>query len=233
MEHLPTYIALCFALTTATTVFLFARASNFSTRVLLIITIWMLIQAAISLTGFYTFTHGMPPRFILLLLPPLILILFLFFSKRGQSFIDKLDLKWLTWLHIVRIPVEIVLFWLFLHRAVPKLMTFEGWNLDIISGLTTPVMIFIAFRQQLLNKSLLIAWNVICMLLLVNIVLIAVLCAPVDFQKLAFGQPDVAIFYFPFSWLPSCIVPLVLFSHLAAIRKLLIAKNPRQSAPNQ
>jgi hypothetical protein len=29
------------------------------------------------------------------------------------------------------------------------------------------------------------------------------------------------VLYLPYSWLPSIIVPLVLFSHLAAIRQLL------------
>jgi hypothetical protein len=40
------------------------------------------------------------------------------------------------------------------------------------------------------------------------------------FQQFAFDQPNIAVLYFPFIWLPSCVVPLVLLSHLAAIRQL-------------
>jgi len=37
---------------------------------------------------------------------------------------------------------------------------------------------------------------------------------------LAFDQPNIAVLYFPFSWLPTYVVPVVLFCHLAALRKL-------------
>jgi hypothetical protein len=45
----------------------------------------------------------------------------------------------------------------------------------------------------------------------------------------AFDQPNIAVLYFPFNWLPSCIVPLVLLSHLAAIRQLLYDEGERSN----
>jgi hypothetical protein len=67
-----------------------------------------------------------------------------------------------------------------------------------------------------------LVWNFICLGLLFNIVVHAVLSAPLPFQQLAFDQPNVAILYFPYVWLPAFIVPVVLLSHLVAIRKLII-----------
>jgi hypothetical protein len=55
---------------------------------------------------------------------------------------------------------------------------------------------------------------------LLNIVINAVLSIPSPFQQFAFEQPNVAVLYFPFVWLPCCIVPIVLFAHLAAIKQL-------------
>ena len=49
----------------------------------------------------------------------------------------------------------------------------------------------------------------------------AVLSAPFAFQKFGFDQPNIAILYFPFIWLPCCIVPIVLFSHLVTIRQII------------
>ncbi|MDB6080057.1 MAG: putative transrane protein of unknown function, partial [Akkermansiaceae bacterium] len=46
------------------------------------------------------------------------------------------------------------------------------------------------------------------------------LSAPFPFQRLALDQPNVAILSFPFIWLPTFIVPVVLFTHLASIRQL-------------
>ena len=70
---------------------------------------------------------------------------------------------------------------------------------------------------------MIIAWNVICLALLFNIVFTAVFSVQSPFQQFAFDQPNIAVLYFPFIWLPCCIVPLVLLSHLAAIRQIVMS----------
>jgi hypothetical protein len=55
---------------------------------------------------------------------------------------------------------------------------------------------------------------------LFNIVLTAILSAPLPIQQLAFEQPNIAVLYFPFTFLPGFIVPIVLFSHLVVISKI-------------
>ncbi|MEO6455327.1 MAG: hypothetical protein ABIN97_14700 [Ginsengibacter sp.] len=228
MENLPLYISLVFGLTTCLTVFLFYKATNNSIRFIIIISLWLIVQTIISVQGFYTVSKGMPPRFLLLILPPIILIATLFLTTRGRQFIDSLNLKALTLLHIIRVPVEVVLFCLFLNKAVPELMTFEGRNFDIVSGLTAPFIFYFGFIKKTLGKKIILLWNFICLGLLINIVIIAILSAPLSIQKFAFDQPNRALLYFPFIWLPCCIVPLVLFSHLASIRQLLRQVNNNQ-----
>lgn len=221
MENLPAYISIVFGLTAILTAGLFYKAANNSKITLVILVIWLAIQAAIGLSGFYTVTDTIPPRFLLLVLPPVFLIIALFATSKGRRYIDSLNTKTLTILHTVRIPVEIVLFWLFIHKAVPELMTFEGRNFDIISGLTAPCILYFGFIKKRIGKKVILLWNFICLGLLINIVANAVFSAPFPFQKFAFDQPNIAVLYFPFNLLPSCIVPLVLLSHLATIRQLL------------
>lgn len=55
----------------------------------------------------------MPPRLALAVTPMFIGIALLFITANGKVFIDKLDAKTLTFLHVIRIPVELVLFGLF------------------------------------------------------------------------------------------------------------------------
>jgi len=224
MESLPSYIEAVFALTTFLTVFLFYKAANNSNITLIILVVWLIIQTFVSLTGFYTDTSTLPPRFLLLIGPPLVCILLLFLTPKGKLFLDRLNLSWLTLLHVIRIPVELVLLWLFVHKTVPELMTFEGRNFDIISGLTAPLVYYFCFIKKQWNKNILIAWNVLCLGLLLNIVVNAILSAPTPFQQFAFDQPNIAVLYFPFTWLPCCIVPLVLLSHIASLRQLLQKK---------
>jgi hypothetical protein len=113
------------------------------------------------------------------------------------------------------------LFGLYLHKVVPRVMTFEGRNFDMLCGLTAPFIYYFGYIKPVLNRKIILAWNVICLLLLINIVVLAVISAPLSFQRIAFDQPNVALLYFPFVWLPGFIVPVVLFAHLYTIRKLL------------
>ncbi len=222
MENLPFYIYAVFALTTLLTVFLLYRAAGSPNKLLLLLIGWLLLQAIIAKTGFYTNTTSLPPHFAFAIVPPLLLIAFLFITPAGKKFIDTLNVKTLTLLHIVRIPVELVLLSLFMYKVVPQQMTFEGRNFDILSGLTAPLVYYFVFIKKMLGTKYLLLWNLACTILLVNIVTIAILSAPFPFQKLAFEQPNIAVLYFPFIWLPCCIVPVALFAHLVSIKQLMM-----------
>ncbi len=100
-------------------------------------------------------------------------------------------------------------------------MTFEGRNFDILSGLTAPVVYWLGFRGGKIKRPLLIIWNILALGLLINIVATAILSFPCPFQQMAFDQPNRGVLYFPFIWLPTVVVPLVLFSHLISLWRLL------------
>lgn len=140
---------------------------------------------------------------------------------------DRMELSNLTLIHLNRVPVEFVLLWLSVYHFVPDIMTFEGRNFDIFSGISAALIWYFGFYKNRLNKNILLIWNLICLGLLFNIVIIAILSAPYPFQKFGVDQPNIAVFYFPFIWLPAYVVPVVLFSHLAAIRKLMYVKDEK------
>jgi len=224
MEYLSHLTNIVFILVTAGTIWLFYRAGNKSLTLLLILLPWLLIQSALSIKGFYQHTRTIPPRFVLLILPPLLLIIGLFVSARGRRFTDQLNPAILTLIHTIRIPVELVLYGLFMEKQVPQLMTFMGGNYDIFSGLTAPLVYYFGFVKKIISRKIILTWNLICLGLLMSIVMHAILSVPSPFQKFAFDQPDTAILKFPFVWLPSIIVPAVLYSHLASIRYLMKKK---------
>lgn len=220
MENLPLYVTIIFELTTFLTLVFAYKATHYSKLVVTGIVAWILLQSIISLTGFYVQSYSIPPRFPWLIVPPFMLIVVLFFTGKGRRFIESLDMKTLTLLHIIRIPVELVLYLLFLHKVIPEIMTFEGRNFDILSGLTAPLIYYFGFVKKRLSTGAILLWNFVCLGLLINIVSIAILSAPTPIQQFAFDQPNVAVLYFPFVWLPCFIVPVVLLSHLAAIRNI-------------
>lgn len=222
METLPIYVSGLFIITTLLTLWFLYSASKKSNLLLGILLVWLLLQSFISYSGFYLITQTFPPRFLLLVIPPILVILYFLLTKKGKENIDRFNTKTLTYLHVVRLPVEIVLWWLFLNKLVPQIMTFEGRNLDVLTGISAPVIAYFGYFSTKPNKTLLLVWNFVCLILLFNIVIHAVLSAPFTFQQFAFEQPNVGVFYFPFVWLPGFIVPVALFSHLVCIRQLLI-----------
>jgi hypothetical protein len=230
--HTPCHLDLLFAATVLATLFMFFIAARRSKAVLLVSLVWLLLQSVMSMTGFYADTLAMPPGFPLLVLPPLLLTVYLFASKNGRPFIDGLNLRMLTDLHVVRALVEVVLWRLHLQTYVPELMTFEGRNFDILAGVSAPIVAFFAFRRPVVKRSLLIVWNVVALCLVLNIVVHAILSAPSPIQRLAFEQPNIAVLYFPYALLPGFIVPVVLFAHVASLRILLRKrKAPLEAGP--
>ncbi len=220
IPNLPEWISVSFGITTFITVFLFYEASKRNTFVLLTILSLMLIQSILALSGFYLVEQTIPPRFALMLLPSVVLILLLFLINPGRLLIDSLDLRILTYIHVVRIPVEFVLWSLFLNGVVPELMTFEGRNFDIIAGITAPIVYYLYFKKRKMSQGLLLGWNILSLGLLMNIIIHGILSAPSFFQQFAFDQPNIAVLHFPFVWLPSIVVPIVMLSHFVGIVKL-------------
>jgi len=226
MENLPAYVSIVFILTTFVTLgFLIysikvAGADLLPSKLLIfVLPLWIFFQAVLARGGFYQYTEAMPPRLMLFGVLPAVILIFIYLLF-FRDFVAKLPLKVLTLLHTVRIPVEIVLFLLFVGRQVPEIMTFEGRNFDILSGILAPIVYLAAFRNNEINRPLLVAYNLLGLLLLANIVTIAVLAVPSPMQTTAFEQPNVAVLYFPYIWLPTIVVPIVFFSHLASLWKI-------------
>ena len=123
----------------------------------------------------------------------------------------------------MRIPVELGLLLLYIHKGIPKDMTFEGLNFDIIMGLTAVPVCYFAFIKQSLNRNLQIGWHLLGLVMLSIIFTIAILSAPFPLQQINFDQPNVAVLYFPYSLLPTVIVPSAVFAHVIALRRLLVS----------
>ena len=236
IKNLPIFISILFASTTLLTLILFylslrksslQKAHKNANLILIALIIWIIIQSFLTLGNFYNSdTNTIPPRIFLTgVLPTLLTIIFIFLSKKGRIFMDSLPLKNLTYLNIIRIPVEIGLYYLFIYKTIPELMTFQGRNFDILAGISAPFIVYFAFKENVIKRKLLLIWNIISFGLLLNIVVNAFLSAPSPLQLFAFDQPNIAILNFPVSFLPTVIVPIVLFGHLISIRRLILKKS--------
>jgi len=219
IEQLDSWIALLFIGTAILTLLFFYFANNRATKLSLAILVWSIFQSVLAYNGFYQNSNAVPPRFLLVLLPTSLVILYSLLSRHKEWIIKNRNTQISTLSHVVRIPVEIVLHQLFLSGKIPELMSFEGWNFDILAGITAPVIALLLIKEKLGKRALLI-WNYIALVLVLFILTLGVLSAELPIQQLAFDQPNVALNYFPFILLASTIVPIVVWTHLTDILKL-------------
>src|SRR6476646_5417771 len=212
-DQLPPYVSIVFILTTFLTVgFLLtsvktAGLERFPSRLLVfVLPFWIVLTGSLAVSGFYDKPGSFPPVLFLFGVAPTVLFVLanLVFSRKG--FIDRLPLRSLTLVHAVRIPVELTLYWLFIGGLVPQVMTFAGRNYDVVSGILALAVYFFGFAAGRANKWLLIAFNLIGLGLLGNIVIVAILSLEGPIQRFGFDQPNRAVLYFPYIWLPAIIV---------------------------
>jgi len=225
MEQLPWYVTAIFIGTIILATWLFVKATHYSRMTLMLTSGWTCLQIILGISGFYRDPASLAGRFPLLVVPPIIILVSLFVTRKGRSFIDGLDLPALTIFHIIRLPVEITLLFLFINHTIPKAMTIEGRNYDILSGLSAPILYYLVFIKKDLGKPVLIIWNFVCIGLLLNVVIHAVLSLPGRSVGFGFEQPNIAVGHLPYILLPALIVPMALFCNAAAIMQLLRQKS--------
>lgn len=235
IEKLPLYVSIIFIATTLLTLYFLIVALRHSIsdniknkipKISIIAATWLALQALLALTRVHKGTTASVPNLILLgIIPTVIIITYLFATEKGRGIVRRIPLKYITYIHLVRVPVEIILYLLFYYTFIPEDLTFTGLNFDIIIGLTAPIIIYYGFHKKRLSRNTMLAWNVLGLAFLLNVVVHAILSTPFKGQLINFDQPNIAMFYFPFVWLPTFIVPLVLFSHLVSIYKLRSSGN--------
>ncbi len=237
MEHIPTYISGTFlAIVVAAVGFIFyavnyvaAGRKNFApTIVLTLLSVWIFLVSILTYNGFFR-DFSSPPRLMLFVGFLMVIIFALLIMKKTRTFINKMPITTLTYIHIIRVPVEMVLLWLGISGAVAMEMTFEGSNFDIISGITAPFVGVFMMGGRSKNKIGAIIWNLGALALLINIVIRAISYTPYFYTQAPGGEvANIAVFYFPFVLLPTLIVPIVFFCHLVSLNQLIFVKDQPQ-----
>lgn len=138
-----------------------------------------------------------------------------------RQYRKPIKVQYLWAIHCLRIAVELILYKLYLAGKVPVFMTFEGWNYDIITGISAVFFLVYSLKKSRFNSNIIMLWNLAGIVLLSIVVITAILSAPLPIQQLAFEQPNIAVLEFPFCLLPVIVVPIVYLSHALLLRHTL------------
>ena len=201
---------------------------NFQNKIffgtLIIMIAWIGFLTIFSYKGFFADFSKLPPRPALAMLIPLPFIMLIAFSKTGTHLLQLVPSHWLVSMQSFRIFVEVLLLFAFLAAKLPVQMTFEGRNFDILTGiLALPVGYMLAGKRSYATKSA-IVFNIVGLLLLINILVIAVLSMPTAFRYFANEPANTLVAQFPFILLPGVLVPIAYTLHIFSLRQLVVNK---------
>lgn len=197
-----------------------AWAATRSKTLAVVLLVLAAMHGALAASGFYRNTGTLPPRPTLMLAPVVTALIVAVLAPAGRRWLANGDLFWLTAVQTMRIPVELVLHEAGAQRLVPEMMTWSGTNLDVLTGISAPLMAVYLRRSPDPDRRLMAAWNVLGLLLALNVVTTAVLSLPGPVQVLNFEQPNVLVLGLPHVLLPAVIVPVAFWAHIASLVKL-------------
>ena len=180
---------------------------------------WMALTGLLTLTtAFRSFEP--PPPFLITVLVGVIGVVALVLSPLGKEIVGGASLAGLVLFQGFRFPLELLMHRAYTEGLMPVQMSYDGRNLDILTGMSALILGSILLWTQL-PKALIWIWNVAGLGLLVNVVGVAILSTPVPFRQFHNDPPNVWILDVPFVWLPMVMVTAALFGHLAVGVKLL------------
>ena len=200
-----------------------SKKTKFAATILIAWLVWILFVGAWSLSGRMSNFQIFPLNMMPVLVVPLIAILLFIFSKTGKEILISIPTENIIRLQAFRFFVELLLWGLYLENQAPIQMTFEGRNLDVLSGLSAPVIAFLIAKGKI-SKTGLVIWNLACLGLLVNIVTVAILSMPTPFRFFMNDPSSTIVTEFPVSWLPGLLVPLAYGLHFLSLRQLYLKK---------
>ena len=174
--------------------------------------VWLLV---IGVLAFMEVFLNNPKLFLFILVSTLIINYAIF---KRIKFI-KVNPRILLIIQCLRIPVELILYNLFLSKSIPEIMTFNGLNFDILFGFLAIVLLVASLIKDSIFQNLLFKiWNGLGIISVAFVVLLAILSSPIPIQQFGIDQPNVALLSFPYCYLPVIIVPIVVLSHIMTFR---------------
>jgi uncharacterized membrane protein len=99
-------------------------------------------------------------------------------------------------------------------------MTFEGRNFDIVTGLLALPVGYLLAKGRISGKFA-IAFNIIGLVLLLNILVVAVLSMPTPIRYFMNEPANTLVGEFPFILLPGVLVPIAYGLHIFSLSQLL------------
>ncbi len=192
--------------------------------------IWLAYVGMLGYAGVLQNLSLRPPGIAYVLAPVFLFMGFgLIRSAAGLRVALALPLPLLLGAQSFRVGVELLLNQLWIDGVVPRMLTFEGANVDIFIGASAPLAAWLATRGRT-GMRLALGWSVLGLLALANVAIRSAMTAPGPFHILHTEVPNLAASTFPFFYIAGFFAPLAVALHVLAIRAMRATLRASSSA---
>src|ERR1700689_2341684 len=163
--------------------------------------VWLSYAGLLGYAGVLKNMTMRPPGIVFLVVPVLVFLLvflaFVVLSSASARVALAIPLWILLGAQSFRVGVELFLHQLWIDGLVPKMLTFDGANVDIYVGASAVLIAWLSTRGGS-GMRIALGWSVLGLLALTNVVIRAVLTAPGPLNRIHAEVPDRMIGTFPF-----------------------------------
>ncbi len=186
--------------------------------VAMVLAAWMGLTWNAASVGLLAEWNRRPPAFVVMILVGVGLAGWSAFGPLGRRLAAHAPLWALVAFHAFRLPLELAMHRMAERGIMPPQMSYSGLNFDIVTGLTA-IGVALALRAGIAGPRLVLAWNLLGLALLVNVVTIAFLSTPLV-GSFGADRLNLWVAHEPFVWLPAVLVMAALAGHLVVFRGL-------------
>ena len=182
--------------------------------------LWNLYIFALDGTGLLQ-TFELPPRFGLFLILPAFLFTGIFiYINRNSEWLQHIPKSWLVFIQAFRIGVETLFVFSITAGVLHSNVTIEGYNFDMILGITAPIVGFL-FLKRILSEKILVLWNYIGLLVLASVILVfmTTIFTPEIYGFEGTPMP-MEFTRYPYTVVAGFLMPAAVFIHVLSIVQL-------------
>ncbi|MFT7611354.1 MAG: hypothetical protein ACI9J3_000297 [Parvicellaceae bacterium] len=164
-------------------------------------------------------SYDFPPRFALAFIVPSFIFTGLFlFRSRKRKWINEIPEHWIIYFQSFRIIVETIFVYSVSAGILNHHVTIEGYNFDMIVGITAPVLALLVYHLKVLPRKVVLVWNFMGLAVLASVIFLFITAI---YKPELYGSSEPLLpldaFVYPYVLVAGFLMPVAVFLHVLSI----------------
>lgn len=174
--------------------------------VLIMLLLWLNSHAWLAAFGYFIPQEESVPTIFLSLGIGVLLLPVVWLFPQIKAYLSQIPQSRFLYFQTLQLGVAALLHYGSLEGVFPRVLSWEAGNYLWLVGLSAPLMAFLLQRQQL-PEWLFYCWQVLAFVVFIQVLFIGYFSADTLWQRLSFDEVHGSLFFFPYIWIWSFVLP--------------------------